>query len=35
MNSKNIIDVKQEDLVYFKNLDFIDLSDNNCNLHLL
>lgn len=25
---ENVIDVREEDLVYFKNLTFIDLSDN-------
>jgi len=29
---ENIIDVREEDLVYFKNLSFIDLSDNHLNL---
>jgi Leucine-rich repeat (LRR) protein len=29
---ENIIDVREEDLVYFKNLSYIDLSDNHLNL---
>lgn len=27
-----MVDVREEDLVYFKNLTFIDLSDNGLNL---
>ena len=29
---ENIIDVREEDLVYFKNLTYIDLSDNSLNM---
>ena len=26
--SENIVDVREEDLVYFKNLTYLDISDN-------
>ena len=28
LSSENIVDVREEDLVYFKNLIFLDISDN-------
>lgn len=33
--SQQITDVREEDLAYFKNLIFIDLSDNQINLEWL
>ena len=29
LSSQNIIEVREEDLIYFKNLTFLDLSDNS------
>jgi hypothetical protein len=30
--SENIVDVREEDLVYFKNLTYLDVSDNSLYL---
>jgi len=35
MASENIIDVREEDLIYFKNLIFLDISDNQVYLEQL
>jgi Leucine-rich repeat (LRR) protein len=35
LSSQHITDVREEDLAYFKNLTFIDLSDNQVNLEWL
>jgi len=35
MAGMKIVDVREEDLVYFKNLQYIDLSENHVNLHQL
>lgn len=31
----NIVDVREEDLVYFKDLKYLDLSENSVHLHQL
>ncbi len=28
LSGENIVDVREEDLIYFKNLNFLDVSDN-------
>lgn len=32
LSGENIVDVREEDLVYFKNLVFLDVSDNSIYL---
>lgn len=33
LTSENIVDVREEDLIYFRNLTHLDLSDNHVNLN--
>ena len=35
LSSENIVDVREEDLVYFKNLTYLDISDNSVNIESL
>lgn len=35
LSGENIVDVREEDLVYFKNLNFLDVSDNSIYLEQL
>ena len=35
LTGENIVDVREEDLIYFRNLTHLDLSDNNVNLNQL
>lgn len=35
LSGENIVDVREEDLVYFKNLIFLDISDNSMYLEQL
>jgi len=33
LSGMSIVDVREEDLTYFKNLQYLDLSENHLNLH--
>jgi hypothetical protein len=35
LTGMNIVDVREEDLVYFKDLKYLDLSENSVHLHQL
>jgi len=35
LSSENIVDVREEDLLYFPNLTHLDISDNNVSINQL